>query len=266
MGQDNIDSHIKQKLEQRTIQSSSEAWDKLSNMLDEETHQGSKNGYFKYAIVASVLLLLGFFFTSEFNGDDSVIIKDEIVEVDNNVKIIDDEGVGEPIVNPFEKEEIVEEYKKEKIEVVVKNETNYTNVESLDKNQIVNQKKEINTIREKVNQYLAQLEKSKQEKSSQEKLGYDIDAEINALLAEASSYLPDKTVKNDVPSFKLDKETDMLLADAFQELNFNPDEDAVSETLKNKLFKQLEKGYLKSRVLLAERSQLARPKEYTSIY
>jgi len=262
MEHDNIDNHIKKKLEQRTIQPSSEAWGKLSNMLDEEAHNADKKGYFKYAIAASVLLLLGFFFASQFNADNSIIIKDEIVEVDNtDVKVIINVEEESPIISSYEKEAFTVVHKKEKVGVIAKNETTDAYAELLDKNQTVNQEKKINAIKEKVNQYLAQLKKSKQEIS-----GYDIDAEINALLAEASSNLPDKTVKNDVPSFKLDKETDMLLAGAFQKLNFNPEEDTVNETLKDKLFKELEKGYFKSRILLAERSELARPKEYTSIY
>jgi len=267
MGHDNIDKHIKQKLEQRTIQPSSEAWGKLSNMLDEENEYSSKKGYYKYAVAASVIFLLGFFFSSQFKGNNSIIIKDTIVEVENNgIKIIVKEDVEKPIIGPYEKKQIAVVNLKEKVEVIVKNETTHTYVESFDMNKTVREEKEINAIKEKVNQYLAQLQKSKKEKSNREKSEYDIDAEVNALLAEASSNLPDKTVKNDVPVFQLDKETDMLLADAFQELNFNPEEDTVDETLKNKLFKQLEKGYSKSRVLLAERSQLARPKEYTSIY
>ena len=267
MGHDNIDKHIKQKLEQRTIQPSSEVWDKLSNMLDEETHQTGEKGYVKYAIAASVLLLLGFFFASQFNDDNNIIIKKEIVEVENtDIKTIINEEIEKPIIDPFEKKEVVVVYKMDKEVVVVKNEVTYAYTESLDKNQAVSQKEEINAIKEKVNQYLAQLKKSKQEILSQEISGYDIDAEINALLAEASSNLPEKTVKNAVPVFQLDKETDMLLADAFQELNFDPKEDTVNETLKDKLFKELEKGYFKSRILLAERSELTRPKEYTSIY
>jgi len=267
MGHDNIDKHIKQKLEQRTIQPSSEAWGRLSNMLDEENEHSSKKGYYKYAVAASVIFLLGFFFSSQFKGNNSIIIKDAIVEVENkDVKITVKEDVEEPIIGSYEKEEVAVVNLKEKVEVIAKNETTHAYAESFDKNKTDREEKEINAIKEKVNQYLVQLQKSKQEKSNREKSEYDIDAEINALLAEASSNLPDKKVKSDVPVFQLDKETDMLLADAFQELNFNPEEDTVNETLKNKLFKQLEKGYSKSRMLLAERSELVRPKEYTSRY
>jgi|GEM_PF-2665327 len=267
MGHDNIDKHIKQKLEQRTIQPSSESWDKLSSMLDGETHQADNKGYFKYAIAASVLLLLGFFFASEFKRNHDVIVKDEIVEIENSgVNIIVNEVVEKTIIDQYKTEEVVAVQKKEKLEVVVKKEATYAYGESLDKNQSVNREEEIDVLKEKVNQYLAQLQKSKKEKFDSEKTGYDIDAEINELLAEASSALPDKIIKNDVPVFQLDKETDMLLADAFQELNFDPEEDNVNETLKDKLFKELEKGYFKSKMLLAERSELTRPKEYTSIY
>lgn len=267
MGHDNTDKDIKHKLEQRTIQPSSESWDKLSIMLDEQTEKRGKKGYFKYAFAASVLLLLGFFFASEFKGNQDVIIKEEIVEIENEgVDISIDEDVKKTIIDQYNKEEVVAVQKKETLEEVVIKETTYAYVESLDMNQAVSQEEEIDVLKEKVKQYLGQLEKNKKEKFDSEKTGYDIDAEINALLAEASSAFPDKTIKNDIPVFQLDKETDMLLADAFQELNFDPKEDTVNETLKDKLFKELEKGYFKSKVLLAERRNLARPKEYTSIY
>lgn len=260
MGHDKIDKHIKQKLEQRTIQPSSEAWGELANMLDEEKEQSNKKGFYFYTVAASIVLFLGFFFASQF-GDDQIIVNDDtVVTIDENDIKPKGNNVTVPPLEGYSNNEVVkEEQKDEKVNVVASNPVNYAYAQSFNKEEENRQEKEISAIKEKVNQYLAQLEKNKQEKLDQEKSAYDIDAEINALLAEASSNLPDKTVKNDIPIIQLDKETDMLLADAFQELNFNPEEDTVNETLKNKLFKQLEKGYFKSKMLLAERSQLVHP-------
>lgn len=260
MGHDKIDKHIKQKLEQRTIQPSSEAWEKLANMLDEEKEQSNKKGFYFYAVAASIVLFLGFFFASQ-SGDDQIIVNDNtVVAIDENDIKPKGNNVTVPSLEGHSNNEVVKkEQMDEKVNVVASNSVNYAYAQSFNNDEENRQEEEINAIKEKVNQYLAQLKKNKQEKLDQEKSAYDIDAEINALLAEASSNLPDKTVKNDIPIIQLDKETDMLLADAFQELNFNPEEDTVNETLKNKLFKQLEKGYFKSKMLLAERSQLAHP-------
>ena len=259
MGHDNIDKHIKEKLEQRTIQPSLEAWDKLSNMLDEENKDSKNKGYYKYFVAASVVLLLGFFFTTQFNSAE-VVVDDTIVNIEKDGVM---SSVNEVVVTPAEshlKENvIIESSKDDKENSRLSNPVNHEYAESLNVKRGVNQEEEINAIKEKVNQYLAQLENNRQEKLNYEAKEYDLDAEINALLAEATNNLPEEMSNENSPLFQLDKETDMLLANAFQELNINPEEDAVNESLKNKLFKQLEKGYFKSKMLLAERSQLVRP-------
>ncbi len=260
MVHDNIDKHINNKLEQRVVQPSSGAWDKLSNMLDEENNQSNKKGYYKFFVAASVVFLLGIFFTLQFNATKEVIIENVIVEVENvDVKSSVNKVVGVPVDRHLKENVIIEESKKGNGSIAHSKPINYAYSESLNVKQEANQEEEINAIKEKVNQYLAQLENSRQEKLNKKTKEYDLDAEINALLAEATNNLPDEKTDKDLPTFQLDEETDLLLADAFQELNFNPEEDAVNETLKNKLFKELEKGYFKSKMLLAERSQRIQP-------
>lgn len=260
MGHDNIDKHIKEKLEQRAIQPSSEAWNKLSNMLDEENKGSNKIGYYKYAVAASIIFLLGFFFTSQYNNGEAVIIDDMVIEI---VK----EGVSYSVketvvasVNSHEGNDVkTKKLKEGNGNKMISNPAIYDYAESFNVRKELREEEEINAIKEKVNQYLAQLEKNKQGKLNKETDAYDLDTEINALLAEASNNLPEKKMNNNAPIFPFDEETDVLLVTAFQDLNFNPEEDTVDESLKNKLFKQLEKGYFKSKMLLAERSQLTRP-------
>jgi hypothetical protein len=257
MVHDNIDKHINNKLEQRVIQPSSGAWDKLSNMLDEENNQSNKKGYYKFFVAASVVFLLGIFFTLQFNTTKEVIIDNVIVEVENvGVKSLVNKVVGTPVDVHLKKDVMIEPMRGNGSAAHSKS-INYAYSESFNVKQEANQEEEINVIKEKVNQYLAQLENSRQEKLNKEAKEYDLDAEINALLAEAANNLPDEKMSNDLPVFQLDKETDVLLANAFQELNINPEEDTVNESLKDKLFKELEKGYFKSRMLLAERGQLS---------
>lgn len=260
MGHDNIDKHIKKKLEKRIIQPSPEAWGELSNMLDEDKEQANKKYFYYFTIAASIILLLGFFFTSQIRENDSIIIDDVVVATDiNNVKF-EENNIVESVVDEYSVYDVITEIQKSKVakNMPVKS-INNTYAQLFETKGKERKDEEINTLKNKVNEYLTQLQKNKQKNIAQEKLGYDLDAEINALLAEASNNLPDKKLKKEEPIFQLDKETDMLLADAFQELDFNPDEDMVNETLKNKLFKQLEKGYFKSKMLLVERNQLVHP-------
>lgn len=259
MGHDSIDKHIKGKLEQRAIQPSIEAWEKLSNMLDEENEQSNKKGYYKYFVAASVVLLLGFFFTSQFKTTELLVVDDTVVNSEKD----DVSSVNEVVITQvdihFKNDVIIDSSRYEKVNTVVSKSVNHAYAQLSDQKEDVHQEEEINAIKEKVNQYLAQLEYSRKEKLNNEAMKYDLDAEINALLAEATNNLPDEMRNEDSPIFQLDEETDMLLANAFQELNINPEEDTVNETLKNKLFKELERGYFKSKMLLAERSQLIRP-------
>lgn len=260
MVHDNIDKHINNKLEQRVIQPSSGAWDKLSNMLDEENEQPNKKGYYKYFIAASVVFLLGIFFTLQFNNTKEIIIDNAIVEVENvEVKSSVNKVVEIPVESHLKTDVIIEESMRGRGSAAHSKPTNYAHLESLNVEKKAGKEEEINVIKEKVNQYLVQLSNSRQEKLNNEAKEYDLDAEINALLAEASNNLTDENTDNDLPVFQLDKETDMLLANAFKKLNINPEEDTVNESLKNKLFKELEKGYFKSKMLLAERSQRIQP-------
>ena len=260
MVHDNIDKHINNKLEQRVIQPSSGAWDKLSNMLDEENEQPNKKGYYKYFIAASVVFLLGILFTLQFNNTKEIIIDNAIVEVENiEVKSSVNKVVEIPVESHLKTDVIIEESMRGRGNTVHSKPINYAHLESLNVKKKSGKEEEINVIKEKVNQYLVQLSNSRQEKLNNEAKEYELDAEINALLAEASNNLTEENTDKDLPVFQLDKETDMLLANAFKKLNINPEEDTVNESLKNKLFKELEKGYFKSKMLLAERSQRIQP-------
>jgi len=259
MGHDNIDKHIKAKLEQRTIKPSPEAWGKLSSMLDEESETASKKGYYIYAVAASIVLLLGFFFTTQFNTIAGVVIDDTIVEVKNNeANSVVNKEENAIVDTHLNSDEITNSPKKILNEESKNVNDNHINDQSL-ATRDSNDKAAINSLKEKVTQYLVHLEHSKQEKLKKKSHAYDLDVEIEALLAEASNRLPVEKERSKHSDFELDKETDILLAAAFQELNLNPAEDVINETLKNKLFKELEKGYFKSKTLLAERSQLTRP-------
>lgn len=71
MAPNKFEKHIKKQLEEREIQPSSTAWNKLSEKLDELPQPQKKRGYFWYGIAASIIgiLLIAFVF---FNTNQQV--------------------------------------------------------------------------------------------------------------------------------------------------------------------------------------------------
>jgi len=91
-----FEEQLKEKLEQRNIQPSSEAWNKLSDRLDEEGDRQNKKGFWWLGIAATIVgvsLALTFFFKS-----NSEIIEPTIVDTKNET-IID--------TNPLQTQELV---------------------------------------------------------------------------------------------------------------------------------------------------------------
>ncbi|MDC3388086.1 hypothetical protein OAX11_01080 [Flavobacteriaceae bacterium] len=247
MAQDKLDKHFKDKLEIRAIQPTSEAWDTLATMLDKNQEPAIKTSYYKISIAASVVFLLGLFL---FNNVDSLISDEVIVnsEIPNHSSF--ENTVNLPFSTAINNDSL--RLKKPSLK-----ENTFADIKpvtsSLKQTLSLTEEKEIIVLKEKVTTYLNQLAEENQVQE------YDLDAEIDALLAKASNDLNTKPVEKSSQLFKLDNETNQLLAAALEELNLNPNKDIINESLKKKLFKELEKGYFKSKVFLAERGQLTKP-------
>lgn len=241
MAQGKLDKHFKDKLEIRSIHPSSEAWETLATMLDNKQKSAIKTNYYKISIAASVVFFLGLFL---FNNVDS-LISDEVIV---NSEIPNQSSFENTVNLPFNTAINNDSLRLKKPSLKENTFADIKPVTSpLKQSLSLIEEKEIIVLKEKVTTYLNQLAEEKQLQEN------DLDAEIDALLAEASNDLNVKLVEKSTQLFKLDNETNQLLAAAFKELNLNPNKDIINESLKKKLFKELEKGYFKSKVFLAER-------------
>ncbi|WP_369047770.1 hypothetical protein [Tenacibaculum sp. UWU-22] len=85
----NIDKQIAKKLQNRKIQPSSSAWDRLSSQLDAHQNKKKKNWFFYIGYAAGFVLFLGlgiaYFFKSNHNNPTvEVVVKNEIDTLKTN--------------------------------------------------------------------------------------------------------------------------------------------------------------------------------------
>ena len=91
METNNIDNNIKEKLDNRTINPSASAWERLSVQLDEQPKQKKKGWFFYVGAAASILLLVsvGFLFLnkSETVNPIEIIVENPIDTITIDAKI-----------------------------------------------------------------------------------------------------------------------------------------------------------------------------------
>jgi hypothetical protein len=106
MEPNNIEKQIKEKLNQRVIQPSSNAWDRLDAMLSVE-EQKPKRSY-KWLSIAAVFVgftLIGIFMMNKENSTENVIPSNPIV-LENETKLIENESTPEIENNLSEAKEV----------------------------------------------------------------------------------------------------------------------------------------------------------------
>lgn len=89
----NIEKHIKQKLQQREIQPSESAWERLVSQLEDAEVKKKRHWFFYVGYAASILLLASLFVFLIQNNQDKTILEKEVI-----VK----EEIPEPIINSME--------------------------------------------------------------------------------------------------------------------------------------------------------------------
>ncbi|MEC8831153.1 MAG: hypothetical protein VX772_02245, partial [Bacteroidota bacterium] len=90
---DKLEKHIKEKLEERTIEPSANAWDKIASQVKEPIKRKG-NTWFPYAIAASivgVLFVSIFFFTNKDSNLEQIQVVDTNVEEATETQLPDDE-------------------------------------------------------------------------------------------------------------------------------------------------------------------------------
>ncbi|MDN3620276.1 hypothetical protein QWY81_12495 [Polaribacter undariae] len=128
METNNIDKNIKEKLDNRTINPSASAWERLSAQLDEQPKQKKKGWFFYVGAAASILLLIsvGFLFLNK-NED----IKPVEIIVENPIDTITIDAKIDQFINEIPAEEAIvkiDEVEEKQVEVSNKNVVTNKNV------------------------------------------------------------------------------------------------------------------------------------------
>ena len=108
-----FEENIKNKLENRVLQPSSQSWDELSNRLDKQEKNKSNKLFWWLGIAASIVGVV--FVTSQFFNTNTNITNDSII-VDNEIKL-QDKSQGDNVIvdNKLEdKTLVVEEFQENK--------------------------------------------------------------------------------------------------------------------------------------------------------
>lgn len=242
----NFEDSIKEKLEKRTLEPSSEAWKKLSERMEANTKKPSSNAFWWLAIAASIVgilfVVIVFVNTPELIENTPVLVDTETEAIENrtseneaipNEKIVFDETMTVAA-------ESVSEVKKE----IVKTKTEpkiYINY-SVKNNHVAEVKTEIE--QEKiVNDLILEnpsIETAFVQAESKAKIN-NTETEIDVLLQEAQQNLTKNTNNKD---YAIDAKA--LLQDVEEDLD---------ESFRAKVFETLITGYKKVKTAVAQRNQ-----------
>lgn len=244
MAPNKFEKHIKKQLEEREMQPSSTAWEKLSEKLDAATPQSSKRRYLWYGIAASFigLLILSVVF---FNANTPIS--------ETNTIVIEDKKEAIEEMNDFQNIEI----EKTKAEVVsmektteekVKENTDKANIQIVEKEVFVEQLEEVadyvqvplnddseEIINTKLLQVLAQIDFLEKDKLSL------TDSEVDSLLRKAQEEILQDQIFNENGSV----DAMALLTEVEGELD---------QTFRDQIFESLKSGFLKVRTAVADRN------------
>ncbi|PWI29394.1 hypothetical protein DI383_11270 [Flavobacteriaceae bacterium LYZ1037] len=237
-----FEENIKEKLEKRTLEPSSQAWNVLSEKLHKDSKQSSNKTIWWFGVAASlvgVLIMVNLFFnTSETDSYKPVLGDTEAKEIkniqdvdhvkpeDNIVAVEDMHVVSKTILN-----ETTDADKKSKISKnqIVKN-TNITEVVPLHEPD----EKTTNSNLEVVSEKTELTQVAFQENSNK------TETDIDALLKKAQQNLADNK-KNE--AYSIDAQS--LLQDVEEDLD---------ESFRNKVFETLKTNFKKVKTAVAERN------------
>ena len=254
----NFDNDIKNKLEERTIEPSANAWDKLSDRLDASEQKNSKKGFFWLAIAASIvgiLLVSQLFFKNTLPNNSTPIIVDTTQESDTEKTIeqTNKEKVSTNLEDVLVEKEnglIPEERKtssstfNNKTQVVELNIDKSNIKERLKKGEKINNlnTSEITGINNKEQQSEILLAQNETENNLIAKVIEVTDTEIDALLNRA---------KQDI--VKQENQSDNTIALDYNEL-LQDVEDDLEESFRDKMLKKVKESYYTVKTVVAERN------------
>jgi len=257
----NLEDHIKEKLEQRELQPGANAWERLSDELDENASKKKRKGFWWIGMAASfigVLLIVSFL----FNGNDSqnsepIIVDTEAVqneesktEISESNIVPDQEVISIETPKPNRNavsqtpvsNEIATTHLKEEQQKIIPENNNETValIDDKGKEKLANELPEQNTILtfedQKVNAVVAEI------RALQERNDSISDKEIDALLNAAQKEITLNKLYNEA--------TKTVDADAL----LRSVEDDLDQSFRNRVFKLLQSGYEEVKTAVADRN------------
>lgn len=201
-----FEEHIKEKLENRTLKPSADAWGKLSDRLDNQQKNSNKKPYWFIGLAASVVGIL--FVVSQFLNNETkiennpqVVENPEVILQDSNVKLSDKE-INEEGIKLVEE---VTEINKQENSIKLQTEA-ITEYKNLDETVAVTPKNEVKK-EEKDLIYDKPINALKQNLSFE-------DQKINDVVAQVQSMRNDNKIVTDA-------DIDLLLEQAQKEIRLN---------------------------------------------
>jgi len=206
MEPNNIENQIREKLNSREIQPSTQAWDRLDAMLTVAEEKKTKRSFFSYkfiGIAASVLVFvtLGLFYFNQKNT--AIETQNTVVETENGSKEIPDSKFQIPNIENKQNNEVVVSNEKmtthnpkpetrnsqstsNEVSIITQNKE-----EAIVNQEIVSPKQEVKTIKKTsmvdVDELLASVEKDRKKETKVGKSNINIDAK--SLLSEVDTEL-----------------------------------------------------------------------------
>ncbi len=242
-----IESKIKDKFEERRLKPSNQAWDKLSERLDNQEEKKNRKPVFWLSIAASIIGIL--FIVSQFiNNETAVDNTPIIVDVPEVIKEIDQSNtIEEKVVQAVVKEETINnkkverfvETKKQQQQVAV---INPPQTVSIDNNNNLKKtpelpKKSLTFEEQKIQDLVAQVQSMKAESK------VVTDNDIDVLLKTAQKEIKLNRLYNETTGVV---DANVLLQDVETELD---------QSFRSKVFEALKTSYNSVKTAVAQRNE-----------
>jgi len=258
-----FEENIKDKLEKRTLQPSSNAWNQLSEKLDVEDKKGSRSLFFYFGIAASIvgiLLVTTLFFKSseeqtitpivvESNTEDNQSTSDDAVANSETNTVIQNKNTAKdlvPVVTSIKNELKVAKISEEKKENQLKTNQHKKVIETKESIVVINEPIETKSIIEPLNSLTLEevkvIEVVNQIKKLETENGTVTNAEIEDLLKQAEKEILRERIYNETTRTV---DADALLQDV---------EEDLEQSFRTRVFESLKSSYKTVKTAVAERN------------
>lgn len=266
-----FDENIKNKLEKRTLQPSSDAWDTLSKQLDIHDKKNSRGLFFYMGIAASIVGVL-LVTTLFFKTSEEVSVSPTVVDTER-VEAIDNEEAGNSVesntikVAETSKETIrTNQDSKETLSPIqssIKNEPKVATISEEKKTESLNKKSVLSTIETKASVALITNTTEKKKVTPLNKLTFE-QIKANEVVATIKSMEAEGNIVSDAEIEDLLKaaEKEILRERIYNETTRTVDADALlqdveddlEQSFRTRVFESLKSSYNTVKTAVAERN------------